>query len=197
VVFFAAKDAALIVSLHLSSDALKAITTEYTYNMFGPFSWISALIILAVGAVLVLSTSSKARVALLNLLMFLLFVHLILVIIYGSQMCNSFRNLYLLHAELWEAFMDETFAPVLGKVLNNPRVHEHVGGGSHLHEIFEQASAGVIYSLSPYPLNMIFYLGIRIDLAAFLFVILPGVFILFSIPIIMTIRNYFASKKSC
>jgi hypothetical protein len=101
-----------------------------------------------------------------------------------------------MHTDLWTAFFEETLSPRLSKALNSTRVEEHLREGSPIYEAFEQASAGVIFSLSPFPLNLIFYLGLRVDIAAFMFVILPAIFILFSIPMLMTIRNYFASKKS-
>jgi len=94
--------------------------------------------------------------------------------------------------------MGEIVSPGLSKAIGTKpeNVEKHVGEGSQIFEAFEQASAGVIYTLSPFPLNLIFYLGLRIDLAAFLFVILPSLWIIFTVPMLVTIRNYFNSKKN-
>ena len=84
----------------------------------------------------------------------------------------------------------------LEKVTGSKTVKNDITEGSTLFEAFEQASAGVIFQVAPYPLNFIFMMGLRIDLAAFVFVIFPGVFVLFSIPFVLAIRSYLSSNKA-
>jgi hypothetical protein len=102
--------------------------------------------------------------------------------------------MYLIHKELWLAFTNFT-GKKLEQLTGSKTVKDDITEGSTLFEAFEQASAGVIFAVAPYPLNFIFFLGLRIDLAAFLFVIFPGVFILLSIPFVFTIRSYLASTR--
>jgi hypothetical protein len=182
--------------MHTGNAALNALTTEFTYNMLGPVMWITAVVTGLVGLVIVISPNSKSRVALLNLFLVLLFVHFVVSVVYGCILTNAFRQLYLIHVDLWTALIDGTVAPAIGKLTGSSNVEERIGEGTPVFEAFEQASAGVIFSLSPYPLNFIFYLGMRIDLAAFIFVIFPGIFMILSFPFVLAIRRYFASTKS-
>jgi hypothetical protein len=194
IMLFAANEAVLIMSLNTGNPALQALTTVYTYNMMGPVMWLSALVVGIVGIVSITTANSKVRLPLINILVFLLILHFVIVVVYGSIMCDAFRQMYLIHKELWSA-LSQGVGDKLEKVTGSKSIKGEITEGSTLFEAFEQASAGVIFAVAPYPLNFIFFLGLRIDLAAFLFVIFPGVFTLFSIPFVVAIRNYLGSKK--
>jgi hypothetical protein len=194
IMLLAANEAILIMSLNTGNPALQALTTVYTYNMMGPLMWLSALVVGVVGFMSIKTSNSKARLPLINLFMFLLMLHFVIVVVYGSIMCDAFRQMYLIHKELWAA-LGSGVGGKLEQATGSKTIKGAVSEGSTLFEAFEQASAGVIVAVAPYPLNFIFFLGLRIDLAAFLFVIVPGVYTLLSIPFVLAIRNYLGSKK--
>ena len=194
VMLFAANEGVLIMSLNTGAPALKALTTVYTWNMMGPVMWLSALIVGIVGVASILTPNPKVRLPLINVFLFLLMAHFVIVVVYGCMMCDAFRQMYLIHKELWVAFSSAVGSKLEEKI-GSKTIKGDITEGSTLFEAFEQASAGVIFAVAPYPLNFIFFLGLRIDLAAFLFVIFPGVFILFSIPFVFSIRSYLASEK--
>ena len=194
VMLFAANEAVLIMSLNTGPPALKALTTVYTWNMMGPVMWISAAIVGFVGVASIVTPNPKARLPLVNVFLFLLMAHFVIVVVYGCMMCDAFRQMYLIHKELWVAFSNFVGTKA-EEAIGSKTIKNDITEGSTLFEAFEQASAGVIFAVAPYPLNFIFFLGLRIDLAAFLFVIFPGIFILFSIPFVFAIRRYLASDK--
>jgi len=194
VMIFAVNEGALIMSLNTGNPGLKELTTVYTFNMMGPVMWLSALVVGVVGIASIMTPNPKVRLPLINLFLFLLIAHFVIVVVYGAIMCDAFRQMYLIHKELWVAFTNFG-GQKLEKLTGSKTVKDDITEGSTLFEAFEQASAGVIFAVAPYPLNFILFLGLRIDLAAFMFVICPGVFILLSIPFVFSIRSYLASNR--
>lgn len=165
------------------------LAAPFLYNMMAPVFWSSGALTALVGFALLISSNSKTRVPLLNVFVALLIFHTAMIIAYGSQMVYQMRNIYLLHQDTLAAAIDkgvEIFVP-------KESIKHAVSKDSTAFSLVEKFSVGLIFKMSPYPMNFIFFMGLRPDIAVLLWVIIPGIFSLFSIPFLIAIRNYFAS----
>lgn len=168
--------------------AVAALAGPFLYNMLAPVFWFTGTVTGLIGFVLLRSSNSKTRVPLLNVMSGLHFIHTAVIFVYGVQMVYKMHQVYLLHGDIL-AVAVEHGAKLLG-VKDEPAKELRNKG---FFQSLEQASEGMIFQMSPYPFNFIFFMGMRPDIAAVLWVVVPGLFSLFSLPFLMAIRNYFGS----
>lgn len=180
-----------MLSWHAQTASTAALVGPYLYNMMAPFVWGSGALTTLVGCVLLISPNSKTRVPLLNIWVVLILMHTAMVVVYGANMVKQMNNLYLIHKKIWAALGEK------GVEFLKPgdNAKDMLTEGGTIFNLFEQMSAGLVFKMSPYPFNFIFFMGLRPDIASVIWMVGPGVFSLLSIPFIVAIRNYFASDK--
>ena len=183
---------ALIGSFYTSAASLTSLAAPYIFDGLSVVSWATGGVAVLCGAVLLMTSNSKARKALFNLWIAAILLYTVAIFVYGINMVDKMRNLYLIAdgimASISEAALEATGA--------NEKVKQKLSPGGGIYKLAMQAGEGLYLKYAPYPLNFLFFMGMRPDIAALIFVALPAMFNLFALPFCVTIRNYFTTDKA-
>ena len=185
----------LVVSYSSSAGCLAPLLAGLIYDGLGPFFWGSGALTALVGGILMLSASDAARKSLSNVWVLMLIVNLGLVCAYGIRMVLHARNIFMVRQDS-QALVGMAGVAALKK-LGNPsdKLVDELSPGGGVFEFVGGISDALILQAFPYPFNFVYFMGMRPDVGAVLYVVLPGVFTLFCIPIALSIRNYFCSDN--
>jgi hypothetical protein len=186
----------ITLSFHSEAGALVRFAAPFIYDMMGPVFWISAGITASVGFLLLVSSGTGSRMALLNVWVVLLLLHAVILLTYGIHTVLRIRDLYLIHNDIFKVISEGGLWLVDRFARPTDKLKQKVSQGGVLFVLAEHISAAGILKTAPYPFDFLFFLGLRPDVCAVLYVVLPGTFAFFCIPAAMTVRNYFAEQSS-
>jgi hypothetical protein len=192
ILVFTGISAGIVLAVTSSTNGAGIVTAATIYNMLGPIKWGSGVLTSLLGFGIISSTSSRTRVPMLTVWIVLIILHTCLVLAYGLLIIRDFSQIYLLHDDLLQGILSDTVADMKPE---SEKLHEVLSPGGKLFDAFQQGSASLVLHYAPYPLNFVFFLGLRLDIAGMLFVALPMFFMLMTIPFILAIRKYFASER--
>ena len=184
--------AGVILSFYSTAGTIAPLASPFIFDAMGPVMWLSGIATAAMGFLLLSSPNSKTRPALMNIWLVLIVFHTVIIFTYGIHMVLRMRDLYLIHKDIYTIIGEK----LVEKLKPNQKVAQKMSEGGLFLDLIETASAGLVLAKAPYPFNFLFLMGLRSDIAATFFVILPGVFSIFSIPFAVAIRNYFASDRA-
>jgi hypothetical protein len=182
----------LIGSFYSAASSLTALAAPYIFDGLSVVSWATGAASVLCGSLLLLTSSSKLRKPLFNVWIAAILLYTIAIFVYGINMVNKMRNLYLI-ADNILASISETALDAVGA---SEKVRQKMSPGGGVYKLAQQATEGLYLKYAPYPLNFLFFMGMRPDVAALIFVALPAMFNLFALPFCVTIRNYFTTDKS-
>lgn len=193
---FTAGQAGLTLSFYTTAGSITPLAAPFLYDFMALVTWVSGAFSIFVGLILMVVRNSKARGPLLNIWIALLILHAAIVIVYGVHMVKRLRDLYMIHYDIY-GVISESGLWAAKRVGFEPskKLEEKVSPGGIAHDMVESVTASIILSVAPYPFNLLFFLGMRSDVAILLYIILPGTFVLFSLPFAFAIRNYFTSTR--
>jgi hypothetical protein len=195
-ILFISGHAGLTASFISSAGDLDGLIAPFVYDFLPAVSWVSGLITVIVGMSLLLATSSKARVPLSNIWIALLIFHAALVIVCGVRMVMRLRDMYMIHYEAYGIFSERgLWAAKYAGFNPSKKLEEKISPDGAVYDFVESLSASIILKAAPYPFNILFFLGMRPDIAILLYIVLPGTFVVFSLPFAFAIRNYFVSER--
>lgn len=194
--FFAGISMGITLSFHSEAGALVPLAAPFIYDMMGPVFWISASLTASFGFLLLVSSGSGSRIALLNVWVALLLLHAAILLAYGIHTVLRIRDLYLIHNDVFKVISEGGLWLVDRFAQPTDKLKQKVSQGGVLFVLAEHISAAGILKTAPYPFDFLFFLGLRPDVCAVLYVVLPGTFAFFSIPAAMAVRNYFAEQSS-
>ena len=196
---FTAAHAGLTISFYNAADEITALAAPFIYDFLALVSWISGLITAVVGILILVNPTSKVRAPLFNVWIALLLLHMAIVIVYGIHAVQRLRDLYLIHYDIFSIFTEKGLWSGKGPpddAQPQSKMRETVSPGGLVYDTVESISASIILSVAPYPFNFLFFMGMRLDVSALFYIVLPSTFILLSLPFVVAIRNYFASTRA-
>jgi hypothetical protein len=187
---------ALVFAAYTSAQAFTPLASSYIFDGLGPLFWACAGLTSLFGFLSLLTSNSKARAGLLNIWTALMFLYIIATIAYGVHVVLQLRNLYLIAPDIVDVLMKGGFLLVeeLG-ASPNERLRRKFARGGSIFGIVESMSVAGLLKVMPFPFNFLLFMGFRPDISACLYVVIPGALALFSFPIVLSIRNYFASPE--
>ena len=110
-------------------------------------------------------------------------------------MIMHMRNLFMIRQDS-QAVLSFISESMVNKIATpNEKLASKFRPGGSIFELVGGVTDALLLSVFPYPFNFIYFMGMRPDVAAVLYVVLPGVFTLFCIPVALSIKNYFGSNK--
>ena len=195
---FTAAHAGLTISFYNAADVITALAAPFIYDFLALVSWISGMVTAGFGILILVNPLSKVRAPLFNVWIALLLLHMAIVIVYGIHAVQRLRDLYLIHYDFYSIFTDKNLwagkSPPDGEPQS--KVSETMSPGGMVYDTVESISASIILSVAPYPFNFLFFMGMRVDVSALFYIVLPSTFVLLSLPFAVAIRNYFASTRA-
>ena len=194
---------AFVISFYTNSASFSnaiLFASPFIYDAVGPLFWGFSALICGMGFLVLLTTNSKVRNAFLNIWTVLMFLYAGATIAYGVHVVLGFYNLYAVLPDLFGAIgagvtgVAESIASSFGGKVPE-KLRDKLSPGSSLVTLAESFSVAAILRFLPYPFDFVVFMGHRLDVAAVLYVVFPGSFALLSAPVVLSIRNYFASEE--
>lgn len=187
---------AIVFSFYYTAGEFTPLAAPYIYDAVGPFFWFCAAATASAGILALTTGNGRVRLSFLNIWMVLMFIYTGAAIGYGVHVVMRMRDLYTLLPDILDVLSHGGFL-LLDKwgIKPSDKMTQKLSKGGSIFTLVESLGAASMLYVMPYPFDFLFFLGLRPDIAAVMYVVIPGTVALLSLPAVLAIRNYFASEE--